>query len=126
MIADPKKIVVVYDPNEKKKYKVGYLARPQIITEIKRPDPAAVLVLQSNSVVELTNEEIRILFHQESGPLMSQGLLALVVDAPAPSGEKADHGGGEVGEQPEGAQDQENLDGGSGEEAAKAKPKARK
>lgn len=78
-----------YDPAAKKTYKVGHIPenarRRRIVTEIRRPEPAACLVLVEGEEVELTNEEYRILLNQDSGPLIPRDLLTEVVKkAPAP------------------------------------------
>ena len=95
MIADPKP-KEKYDPYEKKKYEVSddkyFRGQPRnlskiILTEIKRPDsPDAVLVIRPGDVFELTNEEIRILLHQESGPLIDRAMLKLFEESIIPSG----------------------------------------
>lgn len=87
MIEDPRQIRP-YDPNAKAHYLVGPIDRNAkrqiIVTEIRRPEPEAVLHLRTGETVELTNEEIRILLHLEDGPLIPRDLLTLVAP-PAPA-----------------------------------------
>jgi hypothetical protein len=70
-----------YDPYAKKRYKVGskvefFGRREQIfITEIKRPEPEAILILYPDAEIELTNEEVRVLFDQDAGPLLPKSIL---------------------------------------------------
>lgn len=125
MIPDPKEVIVKYDPYQKNKYKVGYLAKKLIVTEIKRPDPQAVLVLRSGEVVELSNEEIRVLLHQDNGPLIPRDLLSLAAaDAPAADDEKAEKAGDEEGKKPEGSQEQAPEAGSSEKPVKKSKKPA--
>lgn len=69
-----------------KKYVVGFARRPFIVTEIKRPDPDAVLVLTPGETVELTGEEIRVLLHGEQGALIPLDLLTPVGEQDADKG----------------------------------------
>ncbi len=63
------------------KYKVGYLSQPMIVTEIKRPDPQAVLILKSGETVSLTDAEYNRLIKSEP-PLVPPGLLTKVGSEP--------------------------------------------
>lgn len=87
--------------NKKRKYKVGFLVRPMIVTEVRRPDPEACLVLKSNTVVELTDEEVRVLLHQEIGALIPRDLLTVIIPDDT---KKASKEGEKAGKQPEGGQ----------------------
>lgn len=110
----------VYDPNEVRSYKVGFLPRPMIVTEIKRPDsPAGVLVLASLATVELTNEEVRVLLKAEAGPLIPRDLLEPVAVAAAKGSGKAAVEGDAGGVKPEGSA---GSDAGSGEGAKTTEP----
>ncbi len=80
MVPDPR--LGKYDPKTVKRYLVGRISHnPQkrvTITEIRRPEPDACLQLNEGAVVELTNEEIRILLHGDNGPLIHRDLLTEV------------------------------------------------
>lgn len=81
MIPDP--IATKYDPHAKRRFKVGKVEnnakKTLVITEVRRPDPQACLLLKEGETVELTNDEVRILLHQDQGPLIPRDLLTEVV-----------------------------------------------
>ena len=87
------------------KFKVAPLRQPRIVTEIKRPDSKeAVLILRSGETVELTKEEVRILFHQDGGPVIPRDvLIPIAAEAPAPVTPPKGDGGGDAGGQAKGA-----------------------
>lgn len=64
-----------------------------VITEIKRPEPQAVLVLEEGKEVTLTRDEYLLLFHRDAGPIFPSEWLKHVGPAgkeapaaPAPKG----------------------------------------
>ncbi len=95
--------------------KFKYVGEPgiqkRVITEIRRPDPEACLVVKKGDVVELSLEQYIMLFHGERGPLVPDGIFQLVHAAPKPNdpgsakpsdpadkgGDKGNSGAGETG-----------------------------
>lgn len=82
-----------YDPNARRLYKVGKVVnnakKRLVITEIRRPEPAACLLLEEGATVSLSNDEIRILINLDAGPLIPRDLLTdLGPDTGKPLSEK--------------------------------------
>lgn len=49
--------------------------RPLIVTEIRRPDPEAVLVVQPDGFFELTEAQYKMLFMRDQGPMYQPGIF---------------------------------------------------
>lgn len=88
-------------------YRVGYTGRTsRIITEIRRPEPEAVLILHTGDVVELTDAEVAILLRGEAGALIPADLLT-PLQQDATDGEQ----GGEVSDSEDGPGESDNRAG---------------
>lgn len=65
-------------PAKFKVLRTHYVGKPQVVTEVRRPDPQAVLVMKAGDTITLSKDEYLRLFHRDSGPVFPPSYLELI------------------------------------------------